>query len=461
MAQSRSRTGSMKVPARCNWSDLGSFATDYGAKALGYLRKRTQADPWFAFASGVMHAGQIDYNRQQPVVEKVVTAGPEAVMSYADTAKMVKGAQDYARIVAALPLSAACYRRYCGPDGRACMATHGKMSKGAEDATECLRSHEEVLSDDDVATLKRLRQVDEGGSGERPDRPGLTVFETLLKTKRLHFKNGRWVKVGANIGPKVRNMMAEYLGCPTGVAVDRHVGNWLTNSVGRVAWVQKVTVTKRDAIGRRRKVTLTRPIRFVKAESDARRMRAQGVPALSGTALSSAPTFALFKKTLIDMAGECGIEPAALQVGAWAQGVCDGEPGARKRPPSGIWLGEGQSDSCSTVPRIETVLSGWAMPIKPNDRPKGGKPRFECKPGYLGASGTAVPLPGAIPVLPGGPLRPPAGESWSYSYSGKPMPVRILSKRQVLRAGSGVSVQPLAPLVKGQQPIVMAGARRK
>lgn len=410
----------------CKISGVGDFPLTYGKSALAYLRRRTRENPWFAVASGVMHAGQIDYNRQQPYVEKVVAAGPVAALDFRTVAKLAKGAQDYSRIVAALPLASGCYQRHCGPDGRACVSRDGHMTQAAHEVMECLRVGELPLSSADVATLDSI--IAQKATKERPAK---SIFAVLKNTKRIKHRDGQWVKIGTNIGPKVRNMMAEYFGCSTGVAVDRHVGNWLANNSGRLAWIQKVKITKTDAIGRKRSVVVEAPVRYVKSQKEMTALRAQGIPAVSGSALSSPPTFALFKKTMLDLAAECGQEPAAVQVAAWAQGVCED---LRKKPVTHIELGAGyQPVACTDIPKLQAALSSVAVPVV--KRPKGAPERFRCGTDYLGqAQQAGLPPglpPGAVRIVRG-PLKPPPGEHWTYEYFGKLRPMRILTKQELL-----------------------------
>jgi hypothetical protein len=417
----------------CTWpGGVGPFSVGYGANALAYLRRRTAQDPWFAVVSGIMHAGQIDYNIQQPIAERLLKHPPEVAFDMERVFKLTEGAQDRARVVGGLGIGAHCYRRFC-KDKRDCTPGSGKLSRNGERLIECLRTSTIVFTPAEIDFMQRAqvkdRPIGPRGEGGYTYKSLLKALQDRKRVVRVPHGSG-WGMRGAGLGAKTRNLVAEYMGCDDAVAVDRHVGNWLANSTGRLAWVQRVKVTKRDSLGRNLgKMWLNKPVMLTRSKSQAKRLRSQGFPAVDSGAVGGYPTFGLLKRELQEMARECGVAPATLQVAAWAQNVCEGErkgKGANRE----IYLGEGKTDSCSNVPRLNVPLSDWAALVR--DRPRSPGERFACAPGYLG--GAAAP---AAPLLPlyRAPLRPPPGEFWKVRFVGKPFPVRVIPE-DALRPGA-------------------------
>lgn len=450
-------------PARCDWPGVGSFALGYGATALDYLRKRTRDDPWFAAASGVMHAGRIGYNIQQRFAEKVTAAGPEAVIDIAGAVKTIGRAQDFARIVASFPVAAACYRRFCQQGS--CVSQHGNLSNDGESLVECMRSAEYAFSDSDIEAAKTA-------SSFNPAYPSL--WDSMVAQKVITQRGGKWTRVGTGVGAKTRNLVAEYLGCDNAVAVDTHVANWLS-ATGRLVWIQQVERKRFDVRGRpiyarepgggcrknkqgkcvQARDTLYLKTRFAKGPEIVEGMRADGYHV---TDTMTDRQFAMMKREFQAMAAGCGAAPAVLQVGAWAQGTCDAVSAGRRYGAAvkgSIYLGEGKTDSCGNVPRFSPDLSDRG--VRTVDLPKGAAERFTCKPGYFGNAAAAAPRGGAtrspreFQILDRLP-KAPSSERWTLRPVG-----RLFAARQ-LALGMPTAVAPRR--VPSPRPVAVAGAKR-
>jgi hypothetical protein len=396
------------------WADTpGTFDTRYGAQALAYLRRRTHENPWFAVVSGIMHAGQISYNAQQPVAERLLHHSPDVAFDIERTAKIIAGAQDAGRILPALTIGAYCYRKYCKSSTDCAPAPSGDLSQRGERLIECLRTTKRRIMPAEIKFLQSTVWKQLGPRGASTQ----TLWQKLNERVKLQREGEAYYMRGAGLGAKTRNLVAEYMGCDNAVAVDRHVGNWLANSVGRLAWVQRVQVTRRDKTTGRSRGTFWRQgvVTFTRSKAEARRLRDQGIAALDSGAAGQPKTFALMKREIHRMAKQCDIRPAELQVAAWAQGVCESVGQVKA---TSIALGEGDHVSCADIPRLHVPLSEWAAPVM--DRPKAPAERFTCTPGYLGEA-----APAAAIKITRKPPQPPPGEVWTYRY-GSTQPVRIL-----------------------------------
>jgi len=413
----------MPRAARCEWPGLGSFATGYGASALDYLRRRSRENPWFAVASAVMHAGRIGYNIQQRVAEKVIEAGPEAVMDIASTLKTVGRAQDLARVASSMPVAAACYRRFCQQGS--CIGDQGKMSRDGEALVECMRSAEYTLSASDIEAAQASPSYNPRYA---------RLFDTMVGEKNVSSRGSSYVRKGTGIGHKTRNLLAEYLGCDDAVAMDTHVANWLS-STGRATWIQKIKVSRKDKNQRplRRRDPKTGELkdlfnvehvktRFAGTIGEKKALTSEGYHVVDRF---DPPAYGLMKREFQRLARECDVPPADLQVGAWAQGTCDAIRSERRYGSAvegGIYLGEGRLDSCENIPRLEVRLSDVAVPLA--EKEKGPGSRFECRPGYFGQP------PSGVRVLEKLPKAPP-DEIWTYQSVGRPVAMRQLPEGAV------------------------------
>lgn len=384
--------------------DVGYFYPRQGVRALEYLQKRTRDDPFFAIASGFMHAGQINYRIQQAVVERLV-ADPdrEALLSTPEGAKTMllrryTGSQMTPGKIEGWPYVMDCWKKYCktpqDPSGRACVSPppgepgHGKLPARAILMMRCLRN--------------------------LPSTPG------------------------AGIGPKSRNLLAEYLGCEHAVAVDRHVGNFVANSAGTLAWAQNVYFFRRqvdphgvplrderghflpllpckgvfsEAVrGSKPVCTYTGRVVFAGGEDEKHNLRHEGIPAVGvgGGGTGAGGTFAMLKREIGRLARSCGLKSAQMQVGAWLQGVCDSA--LKEEGRTDLYLGKDATFDCTTLPRLKLgpPAEGFALTAR---LPSPGW-AFRCRPDYLG--GAARPVNDrpryARPVkLVSGPVRAPHG----------------------------------------------------
>lgn len=429
----------------CNWPGTGSFAAGYGKQALQYLRDRTREDPWWATASIVMHAGRVSYNSQQPVVEEIVPAGPGAVDNLASAidlhsqarSKIGRGLQDWARIAAALPVAAACHRSFC-QQGE-CVGKHGKLTPKGHSLIECMRSAEYKFSDAEIEAAKRAPAFNPNYK---------TLFDSMADQKIITQKGAHWVRKGTGIGAKSRNLMAEYIGCDDAVAVDTHVANWVS-AAGRLAWVQPVVILRTDKRGRAipgrnkdgsikrnkaGKIVQARETQLLKTRWAKDPVAIEGLKKDGYNVETHMPArvFALFKREFQGMAAGCGVSPAVLQVGAWAQGTCNAVSTEGRRygaaVENAIYLGKGKYDSCANVPRFQSSdLSSQGVRF----RELAAKPpaeEFACKSGYFGGAANGSRTTRSTASLP--PIveriAPPSGEIWQVKRVGKPFAVRQL-----------------------------------
>jgi hypothetical protein len=397
-----------------------------------------------------MHAGQIDYNTQQPIVEEVAKRSPEFFLRFSNTASITKNAQEKKKILVGVTYAAHCHvkrnqRDYVSDKG---------MPQAADDLIECLRQPRKPLrlKPEAVADLKRAFEIAgyifEPETGKLWDtRPtGASEDEQECKTPPCPSRlppnlkrtgDGGYVVTGAGMGPKTRNMAGEYFGCDTAVAVDRHVANWLANRAGRLAWYQTVLLPKFDKNGRR--IGMQRKnavVTFTTSEAESRRMRARGFAATSSLSYG---VMATMKRALLQMGHECGVPPAELQVAAWADGVCSSGV-------ESLFLGDGAHASCENVPRYRIPLSEWAAPVVERD-PK-PSPRFRCGADFLGGSrkGGQLGAPGKlIPILHkiDGP----------FEQVGPIRPMRIVPRAQLV-------VPPRLPLITRRPPSVRPPSAR-
>lgn len=219
------------VPGVKHW-DL-----EKGREIESYLQNRTRENPWFAGATGALHSGPIDYDRQQPFVEKITDIGPEKLTGEEDARREIKGAQFWKQ-----------------------------KSKTVSDLAKC---HVDTCSDGQCFEDEDAR------------RQFLACAEDA---------NG--------IGRKTHDLMAEYLGDKSAVAVDRHVMDWACNSAG-VCPVDKV---KGDRI----------------SDDDYDRV----------------------EKAVRKTAEEKGLDASELQVSAWISGVC------KSNPNDNVYIGDGLVVEC-------------------------------------------------------------------------------------------------------------------
>ena len=150
-------------------------------RLIGFVRGRTDENPFFAVMTGAMHGGPIEYHRQQPYVEELSRLNPKDLTDIDYVESQIKGSQHWiGRSKSVVDLSD-CFIKVCGVDGRKC-----KTPKGRERLMDCAR----------------------GAFG---------------------------------IGEKTIDLMKEYLGDNEAVAVDRHVGHWTCKD----AEIKCPTVTKK------------------------------------------------------------------------------------------------------------------------------------------------------------------------------------------------------------------------
>lgn len=445
MATSRRFT----APQRCDWPGVGGFAVEYGTKALQYLRDRSREDPWWAAASIVMHAGRVNYNSQQPIIEEIVPGGPAAVETVADAidtvarvrSKMGRGPQDWARIAAALPVASACYRRFCQLGS--CSGKHGKLTADGHSMIECMRSGEHTFSDAEIEAAKRAPSYNPNYK---------TLFESMVEQKVIMPSGGRWVRKGTGIGAKSRNLMAEYLGCDNAVAVDTHVANWVSTT-GRLVWIQPVVALRFDKLGRpvpgrnkdgsikrnkqgkvvQARETLHLKTRWAKDPRVIEGLKRDGYHVETNM---SEKQFAMFKREFQAMADQCGTPAADLQVGAWAQGTCEAVSSEGRRygaaVSNSIYLGKGKTDSCANVPRFKAELTN--VGVRMGDLPGKAPPaKFSCKPGYFGGTGNGNGTRDQFRIT--NRIAPPSTERWKVKQVGKPFPARQLAVGMPIAVG--------------------------
>jgi hypothetical protein len=163
-----------EMSARCE--DL-SWDIQQGKIVADYLRKRTQAKPFFAVASAVMHSCPCNYKNNQPYVERMMKKDPQTFLDPKAAREAVKGAEHPNSRAVLLPEATKCYLKHCRE--RECL-----KEKGREKLTGCL--------------FKIVKQ-----------------YETMKGESRY-----------TGLGWKIIDLAREYLGDPTAVAVDRHVKNW-------------------------------------------------------------------------------------------------------------------------------------------------------------------------------------------------------------------------------------------
>jgi hypothetical protein len=343
------------IPRHAGFGDKRYFDPSAGIAALDYLKARTREDPFFALASGLMHAGPISYGPQQRVVEGLV-ADPERERLLSEDPDFAlrrkhKGAQMLKEKIKAWPYAMDCWDKWCrsasDPKGKECLMGTGRSPARATGLMGCL-----------------IRRLPSG--------------------------------FGSRMGRKSRNLMAEYLGCDLAVAADRHVGNWLSTRAGTLAWsgtafykraldeTCKGDFEAQERGKDRTPVCLAKGrVTFVKETEEAQRLRREGVMA---TDRIGAGQFAMMKREMQRLASGCGLHPAELQVGAWLQSACEarGEEGLMRAKGEGkLWLGTGSSIDCKTVPGVDLgpPPKAWELSRSPRPLPMED---FRCRPGYFG-----------------------------------------------------------------------------
>lgn len=352
------------------------FSVKAGIDGVAYMHGRSLEDPFYALASGLMHAGQTSYTVQQPIVEKIMRLPPAERLKRLGTIggarALIQGSGFSTLKSSAWPSAVGCWERYCAEDGgRGCLAPPG--------------------------------------GGKLPARG--VLFMRCMRDQLP----------GGVMGPKSYNLMAEYMGCDQAVAVDRHLANWLANSAGTLVWAQKVWYPREPTQQCKGKFQATRRgkqdvcsyegrVWFMREEEEAKKSKLGGYPAVSGATIKGS-RYAMMKREVMNLAGECGVSPAQLQVGAWIQGACDslpGEGGGKK-----LYFGEGHSLNCDRVPRVDLGApeKGYKIPLKL--KPPGKY--FRCRPDYLGGAASKAMGQRPEPVeIVTEPVLPPLGVKLHY-----------------------------------------------
>jgi hypothetical protein len=329
------------------------FSVQAGIDGLRYMQERTREDPFYALASGVLHAGQTSYITQQPIVERVLLdPAREAKLADYDSAfKLIRGSGFSNLKARAWPDAIQCWQKWCktpeDPTGAACLGRDGRLPARGVKLLSCM-------------------------------------------SKNL---------ASGVMGRKSYNLMAEYMGCDQAVAVDRHVGNWLANSTGTLVWAQKVYYNRggtketceapfmAQERGPQRKPICGYEGRvfFTRDQAEAKSMRRLGIPAVPAS--FSDARFAMMKREIMGLAKNCNVRPAQLQVAAWMQGACDSLPaGAGGK----LDFGRGQVVDCERVPRVDLGAPKKGFKLALREKVPGRA--FRCRPDHLGDSGDPQPV---------------------------------------------------------------------
>src|SRR3990167_6745337 len=132
------------IPRSVNLGARRHFDPIAGIEGLEYLKARSRQDPFFALASAFMHAGQITYQTQQPIVEQLV-ADPEREKLLGDgfgaeemLLRRYKGAIYAKEKAKAWPMAIYCWQKFCGDGGEACLARGGRLPARAVLMMRCL-----------------------------------------------------------------------------------------------------------------------------------------------------------------------------------------------------------------------------------------------------------------------------------------------------------------------------------
>lgn len=267
-----------------------------------YLRGRTRGDALFVALTGVFHSSAVPYERHQQWVEWLMDNKSLALeLGHRSVDEIEEFFQSGPANLPGLvnrrsranmyPGAIQCYEDVCGADGKGC-ATYS----GGDALVRCMVEHARGPRDE--------------GS-----------------------------KAGG-IGPKTRNLLYEYIGDPTAVAVDRHVFRFLCNN--------GIYVPK-DEKGR--------PL----ADCCDSFLKDPAHPQ-AGYNLGE-PWYSRAKDAFLEYAADCGANPVDLQVGAWFKGVCGSEPGRARA----VYLGKNGYFPCVKVVPLEHFaemddVMGWTGP---------------------------------------------------------------------------------------------------
>lgn len=262
-----------------------------GVAGLAALRRATRPNPWFAVVSGVVHGGEVSYESAQATGEFLAEYGAERLQTEADVAVALRDPS--------LPPGA----------GRGITVVADRIAAAA-------RAYVKYGSKASARTRPAMDRLTYAVCNEcRPRGAAGRAIEA---------KMGPAAKTG--IGRKAGALMREYLGDDDAVAVDRHVFWFVYQHTGR-AGVARVSKEERDLLARRPGVKVVAATRAGGAprlfyETAAGAMKPLDVrPWQRGDQIGPAE-FAFGEKIVRELAKECGVSAAALQVAVWLQSAC-------------------------------------------------------------------------------------------------------------------------------------------
>lgn len=401
-----------EVPSNITKDVLG-LSVRVGCNALGKLHSETRKNPWWAITSCVFHAGTIDYNTQQPLIDRIVSLGPKFAYDRkaGETLESayVEGMKRLARLCAVMPISpqfwqsrismlvvaSRVYQEIVGAPGSefANKATSDQatrvdlvrtMTEGfaldSRDLISLLYARPEMFLPGYKFSMgakltQAYRSAQRAAMLESIGLPS-NYFETPFNGLGLFEEYNAPARNDAtNLGAKTQDLLLEYLGDPNAIAADRHVTYWAARAAyyfngGKSIIPKRIKMEDlqrpydpvfnrkyQDKKGGPLKVGMATPYYHkvlgyaapsAKAAKNANNLKAIVDPFRTDFQnfrrddLIDYPfTFSAVKQAIQRLGAQEGVSPAAIQVAAWAFGVCTSAQGEDK-----IYLGKGATFYC-------------------------------------------------------------------------------------------------------------------
>ena len=346
-------------PADCRVrgdTECAGLPIKIGCDALTALRAQTQIDPWWAVVSTIMHAGGITYDIQQPFADRIALLSPAKMLDWNRIFFMVDGAQYWPSRAVMLHIGARHFFDYTknGRDPERILNLsvarkfaqelgHRIRTEGRIEAAKIILGHIKLPCGSlglqmRLPSRKTVAQAELFGLGDGE----LDLLTEKATREHPLVREARAAPVtirALGFGRKSANLLLEYLGDPEAVAVDRHVTYWAFRGVPG----------KRGGV-------LKREFKQMRAGRIIGRTRDTGL-----FARGDEITDEVFDKVTAIVhraADRCGVEPAALQVAAWAWGVCTTE--AKAYRPRIDLFGMAKPIDCAGAFKAERAMAAAA-----------------------------------------------------------------------------------------------------